>query len=220
MLDHSAIAGNGARRSSAALAADRSLDLMSAATQFARGQEIFGEGEPVHYLYKVKSGCVRTYHTGNDGRRQIDSFYLPGDIFGLEAGDFYHVSADATVRSQVRTINKADFLSRGAGNIAMIGQLLDLTTVELQRTQAHILLLRKSAERRVVGFLLDMAKREDNPSEIVLPMTRQDIADYLGLTVETVSRTFTRLECASTISLTTIRHIVLHNRAALDQLNA
>ena len=62
---------------------------------FSRNQEVFGEGEPAEYLYKVKSGYIRTYHTRHDGRRQIAAFYLPGDVFGLEARDVHSVSADA-----------------------------------------------------------------------------------------------------------------------------
>jgi CRP/FNR family nitrogen fixation transcriptional regulator len=139
---------------------------------------------------------------------------LPGDVFGLEARDVHSVSADAITRSRVCTVKRTELADRAAGNAAMIGRLLDLTAAELQRTQRHILLLAESAEGRVIGFLLDLAQRQHNPVEIELPMTRQDIADYLGLTVETVSRTLTRLERATAIALPSSRRVILHDPLA------
>jgi CRP/FNR family nitrogen fixation transcriptional regulator len=101
----------------------------------------------------------------------------------------------------------------------MATQLLTLTVAELQRTQSRVLLLIKSAQERVAGFLLEMASRVTGASEIDLPMCRQDIADYLGLTIETVSRTLTQLESAAAIALPTSRRIVLRNRPALVRMN-
>ena len=95
-----------------------------------------------------------------------------------------------------------------------------MTAGELQRVQDHILLLIKTAQERVAGFLLEMASRGTSGNEIDLPMSRQDIADYLGLTIETVSRTLTQLENSAAISVPTSRRIVLRNRAALNRLNA
>ncbi len=86
--------------------------------------------------------------------------------------------------------------------------------------QRHILLLIQSAQERVAGFLLEMAERIKSTNEVELPMSRQDIADYLGLTIETVSRTLTILENSAAIELQTSRRIVLRNRAALRRLNA
>jgi CRP/FNR family nitrogen fixation transcriptional regulator len=99
-------------------------------------------------------------------------------------------------------------------------QLWTLTVRELQRIQQHSMLLIKSAEERVAGFLLEMAGRSPAGAAIDLPMCRQDIADYLGLTIETVSRTFTQLVQSDTIALETSRRILFRNRAALDRLNA
>jgi CRP/FNR family nitrogen fixation transcriptional regulator len=90
----------------------------------------------------------------------------------------------------------------------------------LQRAQDHIMLLVKTAQERVVGFLLEMAARTPGASEVDLPMSRQDIADYLGLTIETVSRTLTQLENAATIAVPSSRRIVLRNRGALSRLNS
>ncbi|HEX2654082.1 MAG TPA: helix-turn-helix domain-containing protein [Xanthobacteraceae bacterium] len=196
------------------------FDMMGAALSFGRNQEVYGEGEPAEYLYVVKSGCVRTSKSLNDGRRQIGAFYLPGDVFGLEAGEEHSFSAEALSTTTVRIVKRAALTSRIAGDAAMASHLLKLTTDELQRTQARILLLIKSAQERIAGFLLEMAKRSRAVNEIELPMCRQDIADYLGLTIETVSRTLTQLENSRAIELSTSRRIVLRNRPALARLNS
>ncbi len=198
----------------------RSFELIGAPTTFARNEEVFGEGEPAEYLYKVISGGVRTYNSLDDGRRQIAAFYLPGDIFGLEARKFHSVTAETISRSMLHAVKKTKLMSHASGDLMMTHLLLDLTTQELQRTQAHILLLLRSAEERVVGFLLEIAKREACKREFDLRMSRQDIADYLGLTIETVSRTLTRLENAAVISMQTSRHIVLRDKLALNRLNS
>ena len=97
-------------------------------------------------------------------------------------------------------------------------QLWALTARELQRVQNHVMLLIKTAQERVVSFLLEMAERAPVGNAVELPMSRQDIADYLGLTIETVSRTLTSLESAAAIELPSSRRIVLRNHAALSRL--
>lgn len=202
----------------APLSADGALDLIGAPIVYSRNEEVFGEGEPAVYVYKIRSGCVRTYTSLCDGRRQIGAFYLPGDIFGLEARGEHGVSAEAIVNSRVRIVKKTLMMSIAAGDIAMTHHLLDLTTLELQRTQTHNSLLLKGAKARVVGFLLDLAERENSQSDIDLPMSSQDIADYLGLSIETVSRTLSRLESAAAIALPTTRRVILLDRSKLDLL--
>ena len=99
-------------------------------------------------------------------------------------------------------------------------QLWAITGVELRRVQEHIILLIKSAQERVASFLLEMSERISADNAVELSMSRQDIADYLGLTIETVSRTLTALENAGTIELPSTRRIVLRNCSALRRLNA
>jgi CRP/FNR family transcriptional regulator, nitrogen fixation regulation protein len=205
-------------------AAGRSLEgnieLMGAPMSFSRNGEIYGEGEPADYLYKIVSGTVRTYKVLSDGRRQIGAFYLPGDIFGLETGDEHTFSAEAISESKVLVIKRSALVALAARDNDVARQLWTLTGDELRRVQDHILLLIKTAHERVAGFLLEMAKRGSGGNAVELSMSRQDIADYLGLTIETVSRTLTSLENAAAIEVPTSRRIVLRNRSALSRLNA
>ena len=197
-----------------------SIELTGAPTSFARNAEIFGEKEPSDYFYKVVSGAVRTYKVLIDGRRQIAAFYLPGDIFGLEAGDEYAFSAEAVTDAKVVVIKRSVVVSLAAQDSEVARQLWALAGRELQRTQNHVLLLIKTAPERVASFLLEMAERIQSSGEVELPMSRQDVADYLGLTIETVSRMLTRLESASAIALPSSKRIVLRDHAILRRLNA
>ena len=197
-----------------------SLEMMGASMSYARNAEIYGEDEPTEYLYKLVSGTVRTSKILNDGRRQIGEFYLPGDLFGHEVGNEHSFSAEAITQVKVIVIKRSAVEALAARDNDVARQLWAMTGRELQRMQEHILLLIKSAQERVAGFLLEMAERISSTNEVELPMSRQDIADYLGLTIETVSRTLTILENSAAIALPSSRRIVLRNRAALRRLNA
>ena len=196
------------------------IGLGSAPLSFGRNAEIYGEREPADCLYKVISGAVRTCRALIDGRRQIGGFYLPGDGFGIEAGNKHAFSAEAVVDSTVLPINRSIALSFAGSNIAMARHLCALLERELQRAQAHSNLLVQTAPERVASFILEIAERIESSDEIELLMSRQDIADYLGLTIETVSRTLGQLEDASAIALPTSKRIVLRNRAVLNRLIA
>jgi CRP/FNR family transcriptional regulator, nitrogen fixation regulation protein len=201
-------------------ASGNSLDLMGAPMPFARNVEIYGEDEPAEYLYKVVSGAVRTYRVLNDGRRQIGAFLLPGDIFGLEAGATHGTSAEAVADSVVLVIKRSAVMALAERDPDVARQLWTLTAQELGRAQNHMLLLIRNAQERIASFLLEMADRVAGGNSVELPMSRQDIADYLGLTIETVSRTLTQLEAEAAIALPTSRRVVLRNRSALSELNA
>ena len=196
------------------------IDLMGAPMSFARNGEIYGENEPADYIYKVLSGTVRTYKVLVDGRRQIGAFYLPGDIFGLEMGEEHTFSAEAVADSKVLVIKRSALTAAAERDNDIARQLWALTGSELRRVQGHILLLIKTAQERVAAFLLEMADRVSGSNSVELPMSRQDIADYLGLTIETVSRTLTHLESTAAIEVPTSRRIVLRNRPALNRLNS
>jgi CRP/FNR family transcriptional regulator, nitrogen fixation regulation protein len=192
-----------------------SMDLMGATMAYPHNSEIFGEAEPAEYLYKVISGSVRTYKTLSDGRRQVGAFYLPGDIFGLEFADHHTLSAEAIEDAKVLFVKRSALNALAGNNASVAQQLFALTGGELRRVQDRVLLLIKNAQERVAAFLLEMAERTSGSNIVELPMTRQDIADYLGLTIETVSRTLSSLETAAAIELPTARRIVLRNRDAL-----
>jgi CRP/FNR family transcriptional regulator, nitrogen fixation regulation protein len=196
-----------------------SLDLMGAPMPFARNVEIYGENEPAEYLYKVVSGAVRTYRVLNDGRRQIGAFLLPGDMFGLEAGAAHGSSAEAIADSVVLVIKRSTVIALAERDAEVARQLWTVTAQELGRVQNHMLLLIRNAQERIATFLLEMAERANAGDAVELPMSRQDIADYLGLTIETVSRTLTQLEEDSAIAMPTSRRILLRNRSALNRLN-
>lgn len=218
---HSAIAASQIqhRGCDAASALDQQIMLMGAFMTYPRNCEIFGENEPAEYLYKVVSGSVRTSKILSDGRRQIGDFYLPGDIFGLEFGDTHALSAEAVTNAKVLVIKRSTLNALAGRNASVAAELFALTGRELRRAQERIVLLVKSAQERVASFLLEMSERLALENAIELPMSRQDIADYLGLTIETVSRTLTALESAAAIEVTTARHIRLCNRNALSRMN-
>lgn len=200
---------------------DEVLELMGAPISFTRNEEIYGEDESAEFLYQITRGAVRTHKLLSDGRRQIGAFYLSGDIFGLEAGDRHRLTAEAVSDTTVLVIKRSVLVSLAAQNAELARDLWTRAARELEHVQHLMLVLgRKNALERVAGFLLEMAGRVLRQNAIELPMSRQDIADYLGLTIETVSRTFTQLEGAATIALPSSRRIVLRDRAALVRLNA
>ncbi len=198
---------------------DQTIRMMGATMSYPRNSEIFGENEPADYLYKVVSGSVRTYKILTDGRRQIGAFYLPGDVFGLEFADAHTLSAEAMTDTKLLVIKRSALNALANRDVAVAKQLFALTGRELARAQERIFLLIKSAQGRVASFLLEMAQRVSGGNTVELPMSRQDIADYLGLTIETVSRTLTSLETAAAIEVSTSRRIVLRNPTALNRMN-
>jgi CRP/FNR family transcriptional regulator, nitrogen fixation regulation protein len=196
------------------------MEAMGSQMKFGANEEIFGEAEAAEYVYKVTKGAVRTYKVLCDGRRQIGGFYLPGDIFGLEVGKEHQFSAEAINNVTVLVIRRSLIVSLAERDCDTARELWSFTGRELNRVQEHLLLLVKTAHQRVASFLLEMSARLAATDAIELPMSRQDIADYLGLTIETVSRTMTQLASEQAIGLPSARRIVLRNSSALRKLNA
>lgn len=223
MLSHSAIQSRSFERAistQAVLGLSGSGDpiaMMGAPMAFKRNVEIFAEQESAEFLYKVVAGTVRTYKVLADGRRQIGAFYVAGDVFGLENGGVHNFSAEAVTDCNVLVVRRRALIALAARDTEVAQQLWAITSHELQRAQDHFLALIKSAEERVICFLLDMAERLSGGNQFDLPMSRQDIADYLGLTMETVSRTMTQLESMAAIELPSSRRVVLCNRDALGR---
>ena len=188
----------------------------------SKDEEVFAEGDRAAFFYRVVSGAIRTSKLLSDGRRQIDAFHLPGDIFGIEGGDEHRFSAEAVGDATVVAYRRSslDGLSGVDGTFA--SQVVAAMMRSLERAQNHMLLLgRKTAMEKIATFLMDLAERLADHDSIDLPMSRTDIADHLGLTIETVSRSLTQLEREGIIELPTHRRsIVLRNKAALRRLEA
>ena len=200
---------------------ENSLMLMGVKLPYARNKEIYGQDELAEYVYKIVSGSVRTYKLLDDGRRQIGAFYLPGDIFGLESGAKHRFSAEAMADTFVLAIKRSTLAALAQTDAAVARELWQMTARELDHVHDQMILLgRSSAQERVASFLVEMADRSANHAEFDLPMSRQDIADYLGLTIETVSRTFSSMERKSLIELPSSRKVRLKNRAALRNLHS
>lgn len=189
---------------------------------YKKGKEVYGEKEPAEYVYQIKFGAVRSHKLLSDGRRQIGAFHLAGDIFGLENGNEHRFTAEAIVDTTVRLI-KRQSLEMVAESDAMVARnLLSMTTTNLQHAEDHMLLLgRKTSLERVAAFLLEMDKRLTAAGIMALPMSRRDIADYLGLTLETVSRALSRLHELKVLGFigNTQRQIVLLDRLQLASLD-
>jgi CRP/FNR family nitrogen fixation transcriptional regulator len=191
------------------------------AFKYRQGSEIFGEAEPADYVYQIREGAVRTYKRLSDGRRQIGAFHLRGDILGVENGEIYRFTAEAIVNTTV-WIAKSQSLFAGLGkaDIPAANHVRDLITRTLEHMENHLLLLgRQTALEKVASFLLEIDRRLQQPKVMVLPMGRRDIADYLGLTLETVSRSLSTLRDEGILSVgrTQGRQIVLHDRSLLAQ---
>ena len=197
-----------------------SIEPIGFANCYPRKAKIFAEEEKAKYFYRVVSGAVRTYKALENGRRQIAAFYLPGDAFGLETRDEHTLSAEAITESKLFLIGRSALVALATRDNGIANQLWTHTAAELRRVQDHIRLFAMPARERVAGFLVDMAKRLSVDGEVELPMARQDIADYLGLTIETVSRSFTQLEDLEAIKIRESRRILLRDYSALVQLSA
>jgi CRP/FNR family nitrogen fixation transcriptional regulator len=183
---------------------------------FARNEEIYGEEEEADFIYRVVTGVVRTTHVLQDGRRQVTGFFYPGDVFGLETAEAHETCAEAVVECRVALFRRGTIERAAEQDLGTARALRSITVRHLERTRAQLAFLaHKSATERVAAFLADMSARADDPRSIILPMSRVDIADYLGLTFETVSRSFTQLERDGVIALPASRRVEVRRPDAL-----
>ena len=189
---------------------------------YKKGAEIFGEKEPADYVYQVATGAVRSYKLLSDGRRQIGAFHLVGDIFGLEIGTEHRFTAEAIVDTTVRLLKRRSLELVAENDAKVARNLLSMTTSNLRHAEDHMLLLgRKTSLERVAAFLIEMDRRSTAAGVLALPMCRRDIADYLGLTLETVSRALSRLHEKGVLGFigNNQRQIVLLDRGQLASLD-
>jgi len=193
-------------------------DLGAPSLRFEQDCEIYGEGEEAASYYKVVSGVVRTCRFMSDGRRQIDAFHVAGDVFGIEAGSLRSLTAEAV--SDCRIIAYRRLPHDKAGIVSVSQHLVTHLLRNFERAQEHAVLLgRRSAVEKVAAFLLGWARQSACTGTIALAMTRLDIGDYLGLTIETVSRTLSQLERDAIIELPSVRQIRVKDLEALTAFN-
>jgi CRP/FNR family transcriptional regulator, nitrogen fixation regulation protein len=180
---------------------------------YPTGTEIFGQGEKAGNLYQIEFGTVRVYRLLADGRRQISAFHLAGETFGFEADTMHHFFAEAVCGTGIRTFRLSTTNDKA-------NELLQLALRCLTRAQQHLLVLgRQNATERVAAFLVDLAERQGAKRQVDLVMSRTDIADYLGLTIETVSRVFSKLREGGFIRLRGIRNIEIVKLEALSTMS-
>jgi CRP/FNR family nitrogen fixation transcriptional regulator len=193
------------------------------ATEFfyRKDEEIYGEGEACEYVYQVIRGAVRTYKLLSDGRRQIGAFHLPGDVFGLDAGSTHRLTAEAIGDTTVRLVKRRSLEAAAGSNVQVAHNLWTMTAKDLRHAEDHMLLLgRKTAMEKVATFLMEMDRRLAKAGIMALPMCRRDIGDYLGLTLETVSRALSQLSDQGILVFSSARQIVLRNRNRLADMEA
>jgi CRP/FNR family nitrogen fixation transcriptional regulator len=190
--------------------------------KYRKDAEIFGEAEPAEYVYQVVDGAARSYKLLSDGRRQIGAFHLAGDIFGLANDGAHRFTAEAIVDTTVRLAKRVSLAHVAERDATVARDLLKMTAISLKHAEDHMLLLgRKTSLERVAAFLIEMDRRSTIAGILALPMCRRDIADYLGLTLETVSRALSALEGKGILGFLgqTQRQIVLLDRTKLAELD-
>ena len=196
------------------------LRAMGGVQHFTADQEIFADGDDAELFFKVVSGVVRTCKFLSDGRRQIEAFYGAGDVFGFEAGERYSLTAEAVSDCNLVSYRRRSVQAAAPRDEILSGQLISYAMHSVAHAQKHAFLLgRRSAAEKVASFLLDWAPRSGG-ALVTLAMSRQDIADYLGLTIETVSRTLSQMERDGLIIIPSAREIRLVGRQALEDLTA
>lgn len=184
---------------------------------FSPGEQLYRQGDPVRLVYRVLRGAVVSYRLLSDGRRQVTGFHLPGDFLGVEAGVEHACAAEALSTVHASAIERSELAGRAATDIGLARALWQVAVRAVRRSEDHALILaRQGATERVAAFLLDFAARLGCPEVIDLPMTRQDIADHVGLTIHTVSRTLSQLQAAGLIEARSTRHVRLLQPGRLE----
>jgi len=185
---------------------------------FYQGEEIYAQGEEADLIYRIVQGAVRTAHLQADGRRPVGDFQYEGDVIGVEVGEGHQVSAEALTDCEVLALRRDG--STGNESSRVQRMIWAATATELRRTQSHMLLLgRATACEKVARFLMDIADRFRGEF-VILPMSRQDMADYLGLTIETISRMLGRLQADGVIEFFGSRKYRVRRPGCLSEMAA
>jgi CRP/FNR family nitrogen fixation transcriptional regulator len=194
------------------------LTLRCGPIRFRRNKMIAYEGESADYVFLVVKGVVRSCKTFVDGGRGVIAFHLPGDLFGWTGEHTHLLSAEAATDALVLFVKRSALLAAAACNSAIANFVMTNTATELRRVQQHALLISRDAKCRVASFVTDIAARTGQNAHIDLPMSHQDIADYLGLSIETLSRTITGLEQCGSIARAPHRMLILKDPASLARM--
>lgn len=210
------------------LRADTLTDLraMGKLISLDAGQPLFFEGDPVKRVFMVTEGALKLYALLGDGRRQVTGFMFPGDFLGISIEDEHAFSAEALDHVELWSFARSHFSDFSQRHPQVERELYHLAAHELAAAQQQMVLLgRKNAAERLASFLLMLACRHErlsgHPQDIVpLPMSRLDIADYLGLTKETVSRMIALLRGKRLIRLASQNRVEIINRDGLSDLAA
>ena len=199
----------------------RALQQIAVKTRFTRGETIFNEGDESKFAYKVVSGAVRLCKHMADGRRQIADFLLPGDFFGFLQFGHYSFTAEAVGDVVVMCYPQRQLEQISSSTPNLRKRLLVLLSQRLLGMQDHLVMLgRQTAKERLASFLIQLAERTNvQDGELLeLPMSRQDIADYLGLTIETVCRVLSDFKRTKLIGIPDLHQVVLKDLEALQTM--
>ncbi len=191
----------------------------SAQTHLKPGAYLFYEGDEVEWLYQVTSGVVRLTRLLSDGRRQVIAFGYPGDIIGFPSAGTHHTDCEALSETHLQPYKRSILEDRNS-DPEIHSALLQAALSEISAMQDHFMMLgRKSASEKLASFLCVLAERVGvdfgQYKSVILPMSRSDIADFLGLTTETVSRTFTQLRNSKIITIENIHTVIIERPTAL-----
>ncbi|MCV3271493.1 helix-turn-helix domain-containing protein [Roseobacter sinensis] len=187
------------------------------------GAHLYFEGDRVEWLYQIKSGVLRLARLLEDGRRQVIAFGYPGDIVGFPSSGRHHTDCDVLEDACLQPYRRS-MLESGEGDPQLHHDLLQAALREISAMQDHFMMLgQKSAAEKVASFLCVLMQRVGEEvageTQIALPMSRGDIADFLGLTTETVSRTLTQLRKSGIIDIHNIHTVVVRRPKALWSLS-
>jgi CRP/FNR family transcriptional regulator, nitrogen fixation regulation protein len=184
--------------------------LVSVTYNVGGGEEIFGEGEDAQFVYKVVTGSVRVCKMLTDGQRHISCFHVPGDVFGLERTATHRMGAEAIEDSQVLMFRRSHVERLITRDLNAAHQMLGIFISKLDDAEGQMFRLgRQSALQRVAAFLVEIEGRLGRRGSLELPMTRRDIGDYLGLSIETVSRSISQLQRRHALDRSEPRRLVL-----------
>lgn len=201
----------------------RNLFVTRPAESLTANEVLFWEGDEAEHLFEIVSGCLRLYKLMPDGRRAITGFMFASEILGVSFRDRYLFTAEAVTDVKLRRYARSQMETNLSRMPGLSRELLAMACDELSAAQDQMLLLaRKTAQERIASFLLTVTKRMSASGapmkEVELPMSRLDMADFLGLTIETVSRVLSKLKADGVIALPTSHRVVIAKVASLRRI--